>query len=448
MSIVNVAFPSIEASLDASESALSWMISGYNITVAAFLLIAGRLADSLGRRKVFVPGVAIFATGSLLSGLAPTAALLVAARVVQAIGGAVLLPSSLAVVLPEFPFAKRSTAIGIWGATGSLGAAFGPSIGSLLIELGNWRLIFLVNVPICTLVLFLAPRLLRESRDPDAGGRPDLIGVPVGVLAVALLMLAIVQSESWGFLDPRTITAVVLGLALLPVLIWRSAHHPEPLLDLTLYRHRSFRSVNIAVAFYSLGFTAGFLMSSLMLQTWWDLSIIETGLALTPGPLVATVISPFVGRYADDLGHRWFLAGGSALCAVGYVMYIFLIGPEPDVLTDFIPANLLIGVGVGMSIASWFSAAVSDLPPGKFGIANATLRTVQQVFYAMGISVVIALLAATRDTDPLAGFQWAWTWVACAFAVAAAVIASTFPRGSSSDRLATANASGPARPAG
>ena len=188
ISAVNVAFPSIERDLDTDRSTLSWMISGYNVTVGALLLAAGRVADSIGRRKVFIPGVALFMVGSALCGLAPTVEFLIAARIVQGFGGAVVTASSFAVMLPEFPPARRSTAIGFAGATGSLGAVVGPALGSLVIDAFNWRAIFWINVPLSLLVIVLAPRLLSESSDPNATGRIDIVGVVIGTAAVALVM--------------------------------------------------------------------------------------------------------------------------------------------------------------------------------------------------------------------------------------------------------------------
>jgi EmrB/QacA subfamily drug resistance transporter len=434
VSVVNVAFPSIRKDLNASETTLSWIVSGYNIGVASLLLVSGRLADSMGRLRLFLPGVAIFMAGSLLCGVAPTAWTLVAARVVQAVGGAILLPSSLAVALPEFPLSRRSMAIGIWGAMGSLGAAFGPTVGSFLIEVGSWRYIFLINVPSCLAVLVFGRMWLRESRNPDADPGVDLLGVPIGTAGVGLVMLAIVQSEDRGLADGRVISLGVVGLALIAWLIVRSSRHPKPLLDLTLFQHRSFASCNFAVAFYSMGFTSGFLLNSLMLQTYWDLSVIQTGFALTPSPLLATVTSIVTGRYADRYGHRWLIGVGCLCCALSTFGFLVLLGEEPQVWDRFVPISLLNGIGVGMSIAAWFSASVSDVEPARFGVANATLRTVQQVFYGIGVSVVITLVASSVG---LAGFQRAWVWVIAMYLLSAVLVVVTFPAGSSVRRAAS-----------
>lgn len=441
VSVVNVAFPTIRDDLGASETALSWIVSGYNIGVAAFLLLGGRLADSIGRKKVFLPGVALFMVGSLLCGVAPNAGFLIAARVVQAVGGAVLMPASLALVLPEFPLSKRSMAVGFWGATGSLGAAFGPSLGSVLIQLGSWRYVFLINVPICLLVLLLASKVFRESRNPDASGRIDLLGVPIGTAGVALVMLAIVESETWGLASPRVIAAALAGLALLALLLVRSKRHPEPLIDLTLYRHRSFASSNLAVAFYSMGFTSGFLLNSLLLQNLWNQPILATGAALTPSPLLATVTSLLAGRWADRYGHRWLIGLGSLLLGLTPILYLLLLDDTPQVWTRFVPISLLAGLGTGLSISSWFSAAVSDVGPARFGVANATLRTIMQVFYGAGISVAVTLLASA---DGIAGYRHGWIWVAATMLISAVVVIATFPAGSSTGRAVLGAAGAPA----
>ncbi len=438
ISVVNVAFPTIQADFGSSETALSWIVSGYNIGVAAFLLLGGRLADSVGRKKVFLPGVALFMAGSLLCGLAPNTGFLIAARLIQAVGGAVLMPASLALVLPEFPLSRRSMAVGFWGATGSLGAAFGPALGSVLIRLGSWRWVFLINVPICLLVLVLGKRVFRESRNPDANGRIDLLGVPIGTAGVALVMLAIVQSEIWGILSPRVLGLAAVGLALLALLVVRSNRHPEPLLELSLFRHRSFASSNLAVAFYAMGFTSAVLLNSLMLQSLWGCSILVTGAALTPSPLLATITSIIGGRWADRYGHRWLIGVGSLLLAVTPVLYLLLLDATPHVWDRFVPISLVAGLGVGMSISSWFSAAVSDVGPARFGVANATLRTIMQVFYGIGVSVVITLLAGHAG---LAGFRLGWVWVAAMMLLSAVVVVATFPAGSSAGRAVV---SGPA----
>lgn len=434
VSAVNVAFPSIREDFDVSSSELSWIISSYNIVVGSLLMAWGRLADSIGRRKVYLPGVALFGVGSLLCAVAPSVGLLIAARVVQAIGGSITFAASFAVMLPEFPPTKRSTAIGIAGATGGLGAVVGPVLGSLLIDVSSWRTIFWVNVPLCAVVLFLGPRLLRESKDPDATGRIDPIGVPLGTAAVGLVMVAIVQSETWGVGDIRVVLLFAAGVALVPLLIRRCRVHPEPLLDLNLFRYRSFSSINLGLSFYALGFTAGLFASSLLLQEVWDLPIRKVGLALAPSPMLSAIISPIAGRWADRIGHRWILGGGCVSCAAGYLLFLLILDEDSNVWSTYVPISLLVGFGIGMTIATWSSGGLSDVPMAKFGVAGATFNTLRQAGYALGISVVVTLISAASEDTSLEGIKWAFAWVLGAYLAAALAVMLTFPAGSARDR--------------
>ncbi len=436
VSAVNVAFPSIRDDFDVSEATLGWVISGYNVTLAALLLVAGRYADSFGRKKLFIPGVAIFLLGSALSALAPSVGFLIAARVIQGVGGSIIMPTAIAVVLPDFPANKRSTIIGITGATGALGAVVGPALGAFLTDVWSWRGIFWINVPIGIVVLVLAPRLLRESKNPAATGKIDLVGVPIGTAGIGLVMFAIVRSEEWGVADPRVPALAAAGAVLLWLLVRRSRAHPEPLLELDLFALRSFSSTNAGLFLYSMGFTSGFLINSLLLQELWGQSLTVVGTSLVLSPLVATVVSPIAGRYADRIGHRWILAIGSALNGVAYLSYIFVLDKDPSVWTTFVPISLLVGVGVGATIATWSSAGLSDVEPAQFGTANATVRTTQQVGYALGISVSVAILADVSNSANIADFHWAWLFVGGSYVAAAIMIAATFPSGSSDDRAA------------
>lgn len=433
ISAVNVAFPSIRDDFEVSDSALSWIVSGYNIMVGSLLMVSGRLADSIGRRRVFLPGVFLFGLGSLLCAISPSATWLVSARLVQGIGGSIVSAAGFAVMLPGFPPARRSTAIGIAGAMGAVGAVVGPALGSLLIDLFSWRAIFVINVPLCLFVLVLGPRLLAESRDPNATGKIDLVGVPIGTAAVAFIMFAIVQSESWGIGDSRIIGLTIVGLALIPVLLYRSRTHPEPLINLELFRYRSFSSASVGMFLYGLAFTAGFLTNSLVLQDAWDQPIRTVGLALIPSPLTAAGVSIMTGRSADRIGHRWLLGVGCFLCAVGYLLAATVLGDDPAVFSQFVPISMITGVGVGLTVATWSSAGLSDIPPDNFGVAAATYGTLRQAAYGLGIAVVIALIARGSGSG-IGDFRSAWLWSTVCYLLAGLSVMATFPAGSSHDR--------------
>lgn len=432
ISAVNVAFPSIREDFDVSQTQLSWVVSGYNITVGAFLLMAGRFADSIGRRKVFLPGVALFGVASLLCAIAPSAGWLIAFRLLQGAGGSIVNAASFAVMLPAFPPARRSTAIGIAGAAGGMGSVVGPGLGSFLIDAFSWRAIFMINVPLCLLVLILGPRFLQESKDPNATGRIDFAGVAVGTTAVAMVMFSIVQSEAWGVSDPRVIGLFVIGLTLVPILLRRSRTHPEPLINLDLFKFRSFSSATLGTALYSLGFTSGFLTNSLVLQDAWNQPLRTVGLALIIPPAMSAGVSVMTGRVADRYGHRWILGLGSLLCGLAYALYALMLGEEPQVWSLFVPIGCLLGIGVGLTIATWSSAGLSDIPQGNFGVAGATYNTLRQAAYGLGVAVVITLIARSGSTMP--GFRNAWTWSAICYVLAGIAVMITFPKGSSHDR--------------
>ncbi|MEU1276690.1 MFS transporter, partial [Streptomyces sp. NPDC005799] len=244
--IVNVAFETMSRSLRTSADHLSWVLNIYSLIFAATLIPAGRLADRYGRKRVFLTGITGFAVTSALCGLAPNVDVLIGGRALQAVFAALVTPTSLALLLPEFPPARRPVAIGTWGSMSALAAAVGPTLGALLTQYASWRWIFLVNVPICALVLVLGLRILRETRDPHAKGLPDPLGVLLIAAMPAALSLGIIEGPKWGWSDPRVIGAFSLAALLLPIFILRDRSATQPVLDFALFRVRQFRLINAA----------------------------------------------------------------------------------------------------------------------------------------------------------------------------------------------------------
>src|SRR3954454_11558235 len=286
VTIVNVAFPSIHEDFSGvSVAGLSWVLNAYNIVFAALLVRAGRLAGLLGRRRIFFVGMGLFLLASALCGLAPSAEFLIGARLIQAAGAALLVPTSLGLLLPEFPLERRASATALWGAVGGVAAATGPSLGGLLIHWSGWRLVFFVNLVFAAAAWIPARRLLRETRDPDRGAVPDALGIALLAGGVGLLSLGIVEAPSWGWGSARVIGAFVLAAVSLAVFVWRSATHPHPVLELSLFRVRSFAVACTGVFVFSLGFYAVLLANILFLTGVWDYSVLHAGVAVTPGPL-------------------------------------------------------------------------------------------------------------------------------------------------------------------
>ena len=404
--ILYVAFPDIQRTFaDVSRADLSWAINAYTIVFAALLVPAGRLADRVGRRKVFFAGVVIFTLSSAFAGVSPTAGLLIGARVLQAVGAAALLPSSLALVLGEFPREKRATAVGIWGAVGALAAATGPTLGALIIDAASWRLAFFVNLPIGALTIFLGSRLIRESKDPDAAQRQDLLGIPLLIAGVGALALGIVQSDEWGWGGTRTLSAFAASAVILPLFILRSATYHSPALDLTLFRNRNFRMANLATASFGIAFAAMFLGTVLFLTNVWQYSILQAGLLIAPGPFIAGVVAGPAGRAADRIGHRPMLVAGGLIFAAANVWRVLGTDLEREVWDLWIPSLILTGIGVGLTLPTLSSAAVHGLAPNRFAVGSAVNQTIRQLGAVLGVALVIALLGSPNRAELLNAFD-------------------------------------------
>jgi EmrB/QacA subfamily drug resistance transporter len=419
VTIVNVAFPDIERDFsEASRADLSWVLNAYNIVFAALLVPAGRVADLVGRRRMFLIGVTAFVATSLLCGIAPTQEWLVGARVLQAAAGAVLVPTSLALVLPEFPAEKRATAVALWSATGAVAAALGPSLGGMLVDWAGWRWVFFLNVPIGLAALVPARRLLREARDP-AGVVPDLLGTVLMVAGVGALALGIVKGQEWGWDSARVLGSLGAAAVLLPAVLLRSASHRGPVIELSLFRARSFAVANAGMFAFSTAFYALLLCNVLFLTQVWGYSILTAGFAVTPGPLTAALFAPAGGRVSDRFGQRVVAVPGGLLFAAGCALFALGLDATPDYASEFLVPTLLTGAGVGLSFAAWGSAAVAQLPAARFATGSAVLSCVRQIGAVLGIAALVALLDAAPASDPVSGFLDAYTLMAVGGAVAA-----------------------------
>ena len=379
-------------------SLLTWVFSAYAIAYAAALLTAGRFADVFGRKRSFIRGVLWFSFGSLLCGIAPTAWFLVLARVVQAFGGAQLSPASLALVLPEFPVEKRTQAIAIWGATGGLAAALGPSIGGILVDTLGWRSLFFLNIPFTLITVIIGQKLLKESRDPNAQRKVDYVSAALGFSGVALVVLGISQSEVWGWADRLTIGAIVVGVVLCTLFALRCHRAESPILDLKLFRLPFVVAANVAGVLFSMGFIGMWLLNTFWLQAVWGYSVALSGLATMPGPASAAFVAPFAGRYADKFGHSRVLFVGACLLGFGTFGMNATIPDTPEYVTHYLPWMIMTGIGVGLSISTLSSSATAFLKPTQFAMGSALNNTFRQVGTALGaaLSLAIAAPALTR----------------------------------------------------
>jgi EmrB/QacA subfamily drug resistance transporter len=423
--IVNIAFPTISRHFGgASLGSLSWVLSGYAIVFAALLVPAGRWADAFGRKRAFLLGLAIFIVASAACALAPSVGVLVGARVVQAAGGALMLPTSLGLMLPEFEAHERHVAIGLWAASGGIAAAAGPPLGGLLVQ-ADWRLVFLVNIPIGLAALVAGTRTLRERRELGSG-RPDLVGAATLIVAVGALVVAIVKGQEWGWGSPAIVALLAASVILLPAIWWRSERHATPIIEPAMLRVRSFGlAVGASVLFFG-GFGAMLLTGVLFLTTVWHESVLTAGLMLFPGPAMATAFSIPSARLGARVGYRLPGVLGALLFASGSVFYLTQVGATPHYASEYLPGMMISGAGVGLVIPTLTGAGASSLAAERFATGAAVLTMGRQIGSALGVAVLVAVLGNSAHT--VSDFRSAWLLTILGGLAAGAALAALGPR--------------------
>jgi EmrB/QacA subfamily drug resistance transporter len=438
LSIVNIAFPDIKTSYpQASQASLAWIITAYSIVFGALLVTGGRTGDRQGRKRTFLIGTAVFIVGSFLCGIAPDVPVLVASRVLQAVGAAFLVPSSVALLIGAYPPARRTQMISLWGGIGALAVATGPSLGAALVSAGGWRWVFFVNVPVGLAILVVGRRILVESERKRSAARPDYLGVVLVSLAVAALVAAVSEGSGWGWSDPRIIAAFVGAVILTVAFVYRSGRHPQPVIDLTLFSERSFAAANAATLVYAAGFFAILLGNILFLTGVWHYSIMRAGLSVTPGPLVVAAVAGPAGKLATRIGFRPVIMAGAACMAVGLAWYVLRVGVSPAYLAEWLPGTLIVGLGIGLSFPVMSAAAVSSLNSERFAIGSAVNQTSRQVGGSLGIAILVLLTAKSVGlADALVQFHHVWTFGAIT-SLGAGLIATLIPRTSAKARAVT-----------
>ena len=423
--IVNLAFPYISRQYPGTSlSSLSWVLNAYTIVFAAVLVPAGRWADRIGRRRVFAAGLAGFTLGSVLCGLAPGVGLLIAARVIQAAGAGAMVPASLSLLLAAVPPRARAKAIGTWSALGALGAALGPVIGGSLVQV-NWRWVFWINVPVGLAAVVLAARVVPESRDPESRGRPDLIGAVLLAAAVGLVALALVKAPGWGWDSAGFIGLLAASVACGAGMVWRSQRHHSPVIELELLRSRTFSGTFAASILYYAGFGAFVLSAVEFLTGVWRYSAVDAGLAIAPGPLMVLPFARFAApRLAVTLGGPGRVAViGCLVNALAQLLWLWRIQASPAYVTHLLPAQLLGGAGVGLTIPSLLGAGSATLTPARFGTGSGILNMARQIGTVLGVAGLVAVLSRVSAADPLPAYRNGIVMIIAFFAAAGAVSA-------------------------
>lgn len=377
---------------DTSPADLSWVLNAYTVIFAAMLIPSGGLADRHGRKRVFLLGVAIFTLASAACGLSMNIEWLIGARIVQAVGAALLTPASLSLVLDAFPASKRAMAVGLWGAVGALAAAIGPSLGSLIVDSAGWSWAFYINVPIGLVAVWRGTALLRESRRPDTRRPFDLLGMALLVIAIGAIALTIVESDSPAWHGGELAMAGIVGVSALSLFVLWARYTPAPLLDLGLFRHRTYSYVNLATLAFGIAFAMMFFTFFFYMTGIWHYSLSRAGFAITPGPLLVIPIAIVTGRLAARHGHRPFLLAGAAIYAASGLWFYLVPGLEPAYLTQWLPGLLLSGIAVGMVLPSLSAAAVHRLPAEHYAVGSAVNQATRQIGAVLGVAITVLLV--------------------------------------------------------
>ena len=365
--VVNVALPRIGRDLNADLAALQWTVNAYMLTLAGLILLGGSLGDRYGRRKIFVLGVVWFAAASLLCGLAPNTGVLIAARALQGVGGALLTPGSLALIQASFHPDDRARAVGLWSGFGGIGAAIGPFLGGWLVDGPGWRWVFLINVPMALVCAPIAVRHVPESADGRTHGRFDVLGAALGAIALALVTYALIEASGGSL--PVVIVTAVAGVAAGVAFVYVEKRSPDPMMPPSIFASRQFTAVNLVTLCVYAAFSGFFFLTALQLQVVAGYSALEAGTALLPTTALMLLFSARSGELAQRIGPRIPLTVGPLLCAAAMLLML-RVGPDASYLADVVPALLVMGAGMVILVAPLTATVLASVDTARAGLAS------------------------------------------------------------------------------
>jgi EmrB/QacA subfamily drug resistance transporter len=384
--VVNVALPAIRSDLNADLAGLQWVLTGYLLTLGSLLLLGGSLGDVKGRRKVFSAGLVVFTIASVLCAVAPVLPVLIAARVLQGVGGALLVPQSLAIVTATFHPDDRGAAIGLWSGLAGVSTAIGPFIGGFLVDTYSWRWAFLLNVPLALVTWWLA-LTVPESRDPDASPRLDVPGALTVTLGLAGLVYALIEGPTKGFTDPLVAAAGVGGIVLLVAFILIERRSPAPMMPLSIFRNRRFTGANLTTVTVYAALGGGFFFIGLQLQTVMGYSALEAGIAFLPVTLFMAGLSSYMGRLAQRIGPRTPMTIGPLIAAAGFA-WLSQIGPGTSYVTGVLPGIMIFGLGLAITVSPLVGAVLMSVDDHLAGTASGINNAISRVAQLLAIALL------------------------------------------------------------
>jgi EmrB/QacA subfamily drug resistance transporter len=394
--IVNVALPSIQKGLGLQISELEWVVTGYALTFGALMLTGGKLADLFGRRLMFVVGLAIFTASSLACGLADSATLLIAARVVQGIGAAMMNPATLSIITVTFPPRQRGTAIGIWAGVSALALAIGPLVGGIIVQQINWNWIFFINVPVGLIGIAAAFAFIDESRDTSHEQRPDVPGLVSSSVGLFALTYALIEANNYGWTSGRILVAFAVAAVALTAFVLLEMHQRLPMLELSLFRNVTFAGANGVMLLVGLAMFGVFFYVSLYVQQVLGYSPTQAGASFLPWTLLIIVLAPQAGRLTDRIGPKPLVTTGMVVLAGSLALFARM--GEHETFWGLLPAMLLGGIGMSCAMAPVTAAAMGSVRRDKAGVGSAVLNSMRQVGGSLGIALMGAIVAASVST--------------------------------------------------
>ena len=437
-SVVNVALPTIKRDVGFSEQSLSWVLNAYTLIFGGFLLLGGRLADRRGRRRLFVAGIALFSGASLICGLSQSEGTLLVARGLQGLGGAMVSPAALAIILTTFAEGpERNRALAVWGAIAGAGGAVGLLLGGVIVQALSWRWVFFINVPIGAAVLALTPRIVPESRSESAARGYDAEGAVAITLGTIALVFTLIKADTWGWTSGRTLAGFAVAAVLIAVFVVIESRHDSPLLPLRIFSNRSLAAADATMLLLAAALFGMFFFLTLYVQQVLGYSALKTGISYLPLTLTLIGTSGLASRFVDRFSPKPVLVTGLLVSTVGFVVLAGVSG-HGDYASHVLPAMIVIGAGLGLSFVPITIAATNGVAGGDSGLASGLLNTTQQVGGALGVAILSsvstsrtasALDAGTALPAALThGFKGAFAVAAALCAIGIVVAVALLPR--------------------
>lgn len=413
VTIVNVTIPAIRAEFDASLASIEWITAIYALVFAAFIITWGRIGDEIGRRRIFIAGVVVFAIGSIIVGISSSITMILVGRLVQGFGAAMTSPSTLSILSTTFTGRMRGIAFGLWGATAGAAAAFGPLLGGFLTTYVSWRWAFLINVPVGIIAVVGAYLYIKESRDTTRKHTYDIVGVVLSALGFSALVFGLIEGQTYGWLTPKetftlgsfawgsdAVSITLVAFALAAIFLGAFVAYElnilrrggEPLFDFSLLQHKGFRYGLLTVMVVALGEFGVFFIFSIYLQTVRELNALQAGLTFLPFAIVTFIAAPIAGTLSSRFGPKWVVTTGMVLEAISIFLFSRVLAVDTPFWV-FIPVFMVYGAGVGLAIAQLTNLTLSDIPPQQSGAGSGAINTVRQIGAAIGIAILGAVLA-------------------------------------------------------